>query len=136
MSLFADSLFMPALVLALMAWFVPKLLARVMPEGVKPLLGIAFLSTVFLFALSAAFFVALYVWQGMTWAQFADFGFAANVLFYGKLGLFAGMIWGPIMVLSVANLPRVGLGKYGDIIDGIIIGPNYLGWWPDTGRRR
>ena len=48
----------------------------------------------------------------------------------------AGMIWGPIMVLSVANLPRVGLGKYGDIIDGIIIGPNYLGWWPDTGRRR
>ncbi|MDO7631177.1 MAG: hypothetical protein MUQ84_09640, partial [Loktanella sp.] len=74
MSLFADSLFMPALVLALMAWFVPKLLARVMPEGVKPLLGIAFLSTVFLFALSAAFFVALYVWQGMTWAQFADSG--------------------------------------------------------------
>ena len=106
MSLFADSLFMPALVLGLMAWFVPKLLARVMPEGVKPLFGIAFLSTVFLFALSAAFFVALYVWQGMTWAQFADFGFAANVLFYGKLGLFAGMIWGPIMVLSVANLPR------------------------------
>ena len=106
MSLFADSLFMPALVLALMAWFVPKLLARVMPEGVKALLGIAFLSTVFLFVLSGGFFVALYVWQGMTRAQFADFGFAANVLFYWKLGLIAGMIWGPIMVLSVANLPR------------------------------
>lgn len=106
MSLLSDSLFIPALVLALSAWFVPKLLARVMPEGVKPLLGIAFLSTVFLFALSAAFFVVLYIWQGMTWAQFAEYGFAANVLFYGKLGLIAAIIWGPIMVLSVANLPR------------------------------
>ena len=104
--MFSDALFIPALVLALMAWFVPKLLARVMPEGVKPLLGIAFLSTVFLFALSAAFFVVLYIWQGMTWAQFAEYGFAANVLFYGKLGLIAAIIWAPILVLSVANLPR------------------------------
>lgn len=105
-NLLSDSLFIPALVLALMAWFVPKLLARVMPEGVKALLGIAFLSTVFLFVLSAGFFVALYVWQGMTWAQFAEYGLAANVLFFGKLSLIAAMIWAPIMVLSVANLPR------------------------------
>ena len=111
MSVFSDSLFIPAFVLALMAWFVPRLLARVMPEGVKPLIGIAFLATVTLFALSAAFFVALYFWQGLTWAQFAHFGVAANVVFYGKLGLIAGMIWGPIMVLSVANLPRSWVEK-------------------------
>lgn len=104
--MFSDSLFIPALILALMAWFVPKLLARVMPEGVRALLGIAFLATVILFALSAGFFVALYFWQGMTWDQFMHFSVAENVLFYGKLGLIAGLIWGPIMVLSVANLPR------------------------------
>jgi len=111
MSLFSDSLFIPALVLALMAWFVPKLLARVMPEGIKALIGIAFLSTVILFILSAAYFVALYVWQGMTWDQFAHFGVVENVYFYGKLGLIAGLIWGPIMVLSVANLPRSWVTK-------------------------
>lgn len=106
MSLFSDSLFIPALILALMAWFVPRLLGRVIPEGVRPLIVIAFLSTVFLFCLSAAFFVGLYFWQGLSWEQFAQFGVAANVLFYGKLGLIAALIWGPIMVLSVANLPR------------------------------
>lgn len=106
MRLLSDSLFTPALTLALLAWLVPKLLSIVMPEGVKPLLGIAFLSTVFLFALSAGFFVVLYLWQGMPWAQLVEYGLAANVLFFGKLGLTAGLIWGPIMVLSVANLPR------------------------------
>lgn len=110
-SLVSDSLFIPALVLALMAWFVPKLLSMVMPEGVKPLLVIAFVSTVFLFCLSSGFFVAMYFWQGMTWTQFAEYGVAANVVFYGKLGLIAAMIWAPFMVLSVANLPRGWVGK-------------------------
>lgn len=111
MSLFSDSLFVPALTLALLAWLVPKLLSMVLPEGIKPLLLNAFLSTVFLFCLSAGFFVVLYFWQGLTWAQFAEYGVAANVLFYGKLGLIAGMIWAPIMVLSVANLPRSWVSK-------------------------
>ena len=102
----SDSLFIPALTLALLAWLVPKLLSMILPEGVKPLIVIALLSTVFLFLLSAGFFVALYFWQGMTWAQFAQYGVAENVVFYGRLGLIAAMIWGPIMVLSVANLPR------------------------------
>lgn len=111
MSLFSDSLFIPALTLALLAWLVPKLLSMVLSEGIKPLLLNALLSTVFLFVFSAGFFVALYFWQGLTWTQFAEYGFAANVVFYGKLGLIAGMIWGPIMVLSVANLPRSWVTK-------------------------
>ena len=106
MSLISDGLFVPAAVLALLAWLVPKLLSMVMPEGVRPLLMIAFLSTVILFLLSAGFFVALYLWQGISWAQIAAFGVMANVAFYGKLGLIAGLLWAPIMVLSVANLPR------------------------------
>ncbi len=111
MNLVSDSLFIPAVTLAMQAWMVPKLLSFVMPEGVKPLMLIALLSTVILFVISAGFFVALYIWQGMTWAQFAHFGLAANVVFYGKLGMVAAMIWGPIMVLSVANLPRGWVSK-------------------------
>jgi hypothetical protein len=36
----------------------------------------------------------------------ASFGTFANIVFFGKLGLISGMIWAPIMVLSVASLPR------------------------------
>jgi hypothetical protein len=105
-ALFSDALFLPALVLAALGFVVPRLLARVLPEGVKPLLLNAFLSTVMLFALSAVLFVVLYVWQGMSFANIAEGGLAQSVVFFGRLGLIAALIWAPIMVLSVAGLPR------------------------------
>ncbi len=105
-ALFSDALFLPALVLAALAFAVPRFLARVLPEGVKPLLLNAFFSTMILFALSAAFFVVLYVWQGLSWADLTEGGVAESVAFFGRLGLIAALIWAPIMVLSVAGLPR------------------------------
>ena len=105
-ALFSDALFLPALVLALLAFAVPRLLARALPEGVKPLLMNALLSTVLLFVLSGGFFFCLYLWQGLSVADIAEPGLAANVVFFGRLGLIAAMIWAPIMVLSVAGLPR------------------------------
>ena len=106
MSAFSESLFLPAAVLACLAWVVPKLLSLALREGVKPLLFNAFLSALFLFALSAAFFVALYVWQGVPLGELMRPGLAYNVTFFGRLGLSAAIIWAPIMILSVANLPR------------------------------
>lgn len=102
----SDGLIIPALCLALIAWVVPKLLSMVLDEGVKPLLLNAFASTFILFAVSAMFFVGLYILQGLSWAELAQFSFLENAVFFGKLGLIAGLIWGPIMVLSLANLPR------------------------------
>lgn len=104
--LLSDGLFMPAFVLAVMAFFVPRILARIIPEGVKPLLLNAFLSTVLLFAISASFFFCLYLWQGLDVAEIMGPGLAANVVFFGRLGLISALIWAPIMVLSVAGLPR------------------------------
>jgi hypothetical protein len=105
-SVFSDSLFLPTLVLAALAFVVPRLLGRVLPEGVKPLLLNAFLSTLLLFVISAAFFFSLYLWQGLSVAQIMEPGWAANIVFFGRLGMIAAMIWAPIMVLSVAGLPR------------------------------
>lgn len=105
-SLLSDGLFLPALALAVLAFLVPRLVARVLPEGVKPLLLNAFLSTVALFVISASFFFCLYLWQGLSLAQISEPGLAANVVFFGRLGLIAALIWGPIMILSVAGLPR------------------------------
>ncbi|SHH32127.1 hypothetical protein SAMN05444003_2799 [Cognatiyoonia sediminum] len=101
-----DGLFFPAVILAVLSWMVPKLLSFVMPEGVKPLLLLALLSTLILFLLSSVFFFVLYLWQGATLARLAEGGLSTNILLFGRLGMIAGMIWAPIMVLSVAALPR------------------------------
>lgn len=105
-NLFSDALFLPALVLSGLAFVVPRLLARVLPEGVKPLLLNAFLSTVLLFMISAVFFFFLYLWQGVSIETITSPGLAANVIFFGRLGLVAAILWAPIMLLSVAGLPR------------------------------
>lgn len=105
-ALFADALFLPALVLALAAFAVPRLLARVLPEGVKPLMLNAFLSTVLLFLLATGFFVCLYLWQGLSVADITEPGLATSLIMFGRLGLIAAIIWAPIMILSVAGLPR------------------------------
>ena len=111
MSLIADGLFLPALVLAFLAWAVPKLLSMLLPEGVRPLMINALLSTVVLFVLSTSFFSLLYIWKGVSWDELASFGTLANIVFFGKLGLIGGLIWAPIMVLTVANLPRSWVSK-------------------------
>lgn len=105
-ALFSDALFLPALVLALLAFAVPRLLARVLPEGVKALMLNAFLSTILLFLLSAGFFFCLYLWQGLSLVEILEPDVAASILLFGRLGLIAAIIWAPIMVLSVAGLPR------------------------------
>ncbi len=105
-ALFSDALFLPALVLAILGFAVPRLLARVLPEGVKPLMLNAFLSTILLFLVSAGFFLCLYLWQGLGIADILETGLAASVVLFGRLGLIAAIIWAPIMVLSVASLPR------------------------------
>lgn len=106
MTVLSDTLLLPAFVLGLCAFVIPRLLSRVLPEGVTPLLLNVFLSTVLLFVISALFFFCLYLWQGVSFAQIMEPGLAANVVFFGRLGLVSAIIWAPIMLLSVAGLPR------------------------------
>jgi len=105
-ALLKEGLILPAVALGFAGFFVPRLLARVLPEGVVPLLMNAFLSTVLLFVISAMVFVGLYAWQGIPLAEVAAQGVAANVVFFGRLGLASAIIWAPLMLLSVAGLPR------------------------------
>ena len=106
MDLFSDSLFLPALVLAILGFVLPRLLARVLPEGVMPLLLNALLSTLLIFVLAATLFFGLYVMRGAEAARLLETGLAPTMLFFGQLGLTSGIIWAPIMLLSVAGLPR------------------------------
>ncbi len=104
--LLSDALLLPAIVIAALGYLVPRLLARALPEGVKPLLLNTFLSTILLFAISAMFFVCLYLWQGVSLSELNASGLSVSVVFFGRLGLASAIIWAPIMLLSVAGLPR------------------------------
>ena len=106
MSLFSDSLIWPAITLGLLGYLMPRLLARLLPEGVKPLILNVFLSTLILFALSAIGFVVLYVWQGAELDNLLSAGTSDNIWFFGKLGAASAIIWAPVMILSAAGLPR------------------------------
>jgi hypothetical protein len=96
-------LILPALALGVVAWVVPQALARGWPEGVGPLLALGFVATLIMVALAAALFLVLYLWAG---APLAAFPFWGAVWHFTRLGLGAGLIWAPVLILSVANLPR------------------------------
>ncbi len=99
------SLVLPVLILAAVAWAVPWLLAKVVPEGVGWLFMNGVCSSVLLALIAGAGFVVLYGEAGgVVWRE-APWHFAV-------LSLRSALIWGPVMVLSLANLPR----KWKDVV--------------------
>jgi hypothetical protein len=103
---FSSGLLFPALALGVLGWLVPRLLARVWPEGVGPLLLLAFIATFLLLALAAGFFLLLYALQGAPVAALFEPGLGAGLGHFLRLGLLSALVWAPVMVLSVAGLPR------------------------------
>jgi len=104
--LFALEVFLPSFVLGVFAWFVPVGLARIMKEGLRPLMMLALIATLVLFALSTVVFYVLYLSQGISAADLAQFSFAENLVFFGRLGLSSALVWVPILLLSIMNRPR------------------------------
>lgn len=102
----ADGLILPSLVLALVGWLVPRGLSLVFPEGVKPLLVLSFVSAVIMFLVGSAFFVVLYLIRGAPMEAVLSGGMAEVIVHFGRLGLISALLWGPIMILSVAGLPK------------------------------
>jgi len=105
-NIFTDGLIIPALVLALMGWLVPRMLSLVWPEGVKPQLLLAFVATLIMLALGMLFFLCLYLWQGVPLDILFEPGLSAGAAHFLRLGLISALLWGPIMILSVAGLPK------------------------------
>lgn len=106
MNMFSDGLVFPAAFLALLGWLVPRLLSRVFAEGVTPLLILTFVSTLIMLVLGMGFFLALYIWQGAPIDTLFEAGVVAGLLHFGRLGLISALLWAPIMILSVAGLPK------------------------------
>ncbi|CUH23044.1 hypothetical protein JSE7799_00614 [Jannaschia seosinensis] len=94
-----SGIILPLIVLALAAWIIPWLLGKLLPEGVPWLIAIGLLSAASLTVLSAAVFWWLYGKAG-------DAVLAETPGHFVALAARAALVWAPIMVLSVANLPR------------------------------
>ncbi len=103
---FSGGLILPAVCLAALGWTVPRLLALVFPEGVAALMVLAFVATLVMLAFGAGFFALLYVWQGVPFDTLFEGGIAVGVLHFGRLAMISALLWAPIMVLSVAGLPK------------------------------
>ena len=101
----AHGLILPVIVLGVAGLLMPRLLARILPEGVRPLMLNALLSTLLLWTFAAVFFLALYLWQGVSLEILMRNGTADLIFAFGQLGLQSALIWLPIMVLSLAGLP-------------------------------
>lgn len=93
------NLVLPLVGLAVVAWLVPWLLGKLVPEGVIWLLVNGVLSALLLAVVAAAGFVWLYgeaggvVWREAPWH-------------FVLLSVKAGIVWGPVMVLSLSALPK------------------------------
>lgn len=106
MSLVSDTLVLPVLILGGLGWLVPRLLARVFPEGVRPLLALAFLATAVMLLLAAGVFLLLYRLQGAPFSALFAAGLWPGVWTFLRLGLLSALVWAPVLVLSVAGLPK------------------------------
>jgi len=99
-------LIVPALALAAIGWSVPRLLFHVFPEGVKPLILLGVCSALVMLVLGIGFFTVLYLAQGIDWAALMRDGWMAFLGHFLKLGAISALLWGPVMLLAVASLPK------------------------------
>jgi hypothetical protein len=99
-------LILPLLGIGLLGWVVPRLLGRVWPEGLGPLLLLALVATLLLTLLSALVFLLLYQLQGEPMDVLLAEQFAAGAAYFLRLGLLSALVWAPVLILSVAGLPK------------------------------
>ncbi len=100
------TLVVPAMSLAALGWAVPRILAIWWPEGVKWLMGLALVSTLLMAALGAAFFALLYRMQGVDLGDLYGTQGLGALAHFGWLSLISALLWGPLMVLSLAGVPK------------------------------
>lgn len=103
---FADGLILPVICLAALGWTVPRVLAIFWPEGVKWLMGLALVSTIIMALCGAGFFAMLYTGQGVNMDDLYVTGGLSVPLHFAKLSLISALLWAPLMVLSLAGVPK------------------------------
>lgn len=97
-------LLIPTAILIALAVFVTRGVERLMPETVPGIAATALVSAVALVGLSACLFAVLYLLETPAAARLI--GQTGSVLHFLLLGVQAGLVWGPILLLVSVTAPR------------------------------
>lgn len=96
---------LPIFLLMALAAALPHLLLRLFPETFAGVLLNAAVCALLLTAIAAGYFFASYLARSTALLDLAGIAPAETVLHFLKLGLGAGLVWGPVLVLSVSYTP-------------------------------
>ena len=102
----AIGLIFPAMCLAALGWTVPRILAIWWPEGARWLVGLALASTLVMAFAGAAFFALLYATNGVNIDDLYATGGISVLVHFAELSLISGLLWAPLMILSLAGVPK------------------------------
>ena len=97
---------LPVIALIVIAALLPALIERWVPETIGGMALNAGLSAVGLTLISAGYFLISYLQQSTEILDLVGVAPASGVGHFLKLGLAAGLIWGPVMVLVISFAPR------------------------------
>ena len=101
-----QSLIGPAILLGALGWALPRVLALWFPEGVRPLIALAFCAALVMTLVSMGVFLALYLAGGLSLSEFFGLGVLDGLLHLARVAMASALIWAPVLVLSVAGLPK------------------------------
>lgn len=96
---------LPVAVLMALAAALPHLLLRVVPETFAGILLNVGMSAGLLTLIAATYFFVSYLTHNSAILDLAGIAPAATLAHFLRLGLGAGLVWGPVLVLSVSYTP-------------------------------
>jgi len=99
-----QELLLPTAVMMALGWLVPQWLRPLFPEGVRPLIRLGVVAAVILLGVSVVAFVGAYLVQSVPIGLLFD-PVLAGVWHFLRLGLLSALLWLPVMLLSVAQIP-------------------------------
>ncbi|MDQ2090495.1 hypothetical protein [Marimonas arenosa] len=100
------SVLLPALGLILCAVVIPIVLERWVPESVGGMIVNGVLTAVLMTLLSTGYFLWAYQRQDTRLLDAIGFAPGETLGYFLRLGLSAGLIWGPVMILMISTSPR------------------------------
>ncbi|MGZ9811005.1 hypothetical protein ACXN5S_11125 [Pseudoroseicyclus sp. H15] len=96
---------LPAAVIVVLAILLPRALGRWLPETFAGLVLNGVISAALLTGLAALVFAVTYAWSGTQVGAMLGFAPGVTLGHFLRLGLSAGLLWAPVLVLSVASVP-------------------------------
>ncbi|MCR8724175.1 hypothetical protein [Frigidibacter sp. ROC022] len=103
---FTLTILLPIAVLVGVAVLLPRWMQRITPETLAGLILNGLASAAVLTVLATLWFFGSYLYRGDVLLDLFEIAPGSTVLHFLRLGLASALIWGPVLVLAVAAVPK------------------------------